>query len=143
MKIKIKRFDKSIPIPEYKTTGAACMDMYVRTNTSIAPNSYGYLPLNVAIEVPSDHWILLAARSSLHKRGLIPANGIGIIDSDYNGDSDEISLVVFNTTSEPVVIEKSTRVAQIMIVRLDRPEISEVTQLGNENRGGFGTTGNK
>jgi len=143
MKIKIKRFDKSIPLPEYKTEGAACMDMYIREDTKIEPNSFGYLPLNVALEVPKGHWVMLAARSSLHKLGIIPANGIGVMDSDYNGDGDEYKLVVYNTKSEPVTIEKGSRVAQIMIATLERAELEEVLNLKNTDRGGFGSTGLK
>ncbi len=143
MKIKIKRFDKSIPLPEYKTEGAACMDMYLREDTVLEPNTIGYLPLNVAIEIPKNYWVMLAARSSLHKLGLIPANGIGVIDSDFNGDGDEYKLIVFNTKPVRVKVEKGSRVAQILICSLEKAEVEEVDLLNNSDRGGLGTTGLK
>ncbi len=143
MKIKIKRFDKTIPLPEYKTTGSVCMDMYSRENVTVAANSFGYIPLNVAIEVPKNYWVMLTARSSLHKMGLIPANGIGVGDLDFSGDGDEYKLIVYNTSKNDVTIEKATRVAQIMVVRYEKTTLSEVQKLKNENRGGIGSTGTK
>ena len=132
MKIKIKRFDKSIPLPEYKTKGAACVDLYAREDVTIPP-----------VEVPEACWVLLAARSSTHKLGLIPANGIGIGDSDFNGDNDEYKLIVYNVKKDPVTVEKGTRVAQISVVNYEKVELEEVDSLGNADRGGIGSTGSK
>ncbi|KKS30532.1 hypothetical protein A2380_01600 [candidate division WWE3 bacterium RIFOXYB1_FULL_43_24] len=143
MKIKIKRFDKSIPLPEYKTKGAACVDLYAREDVTIPPGELGYIPLNVAVEVPETCWVLLAARSSTHKLGLIPANGIGIGDSDFNGDNDEYKLIVYNVKKDPVTVEKGTRVAQISVVNYEKVELEEVDSLGNADRGGIGSTGSK
>ena len=143
MKIKIKRFDKSLPLPEYKTDGAACFDLYTREDTTIKAKSLGYIPLNVAIEVPQGTFILLAARSSTHKLGLIPANGIGIGDEDFCGDNDEYSLIVYNIKDEDVLIKKGDRVAQMMVLDVKRVEIEEVEKLGNKDRGGIGSTGLK
>jgi len=143
MKIKIKRFDKSIPLPEYKTKGAACMDLAARGTTTIQPHGLGYIPLNVALEIPQGCWVLLAARSSTHKLGLIPANGIGIGDSDFIGDNDEYKLIVYNVTDAPVTVEKGTRVAQISVVNYEKMELEEVNSLGNADRSGIGSTGSK
>jgi len=141
MKIKIKRFDKSLPLPSYKTPGAACLDMYSRETVTIEPQTLGYIPLNVALEIPEGSWVMLAARSSTHKLGLMPANGIGIGDHDFSGDNDEYKLIVYNILKTPVTIEKGSRVAQIMVVNYERVELEDVDQLTNPNRGGLGTTG--
>lgn len=143
MKIKIKRFDKSLPLPEYKTEGAACMDLYSRENTVIPPHSFGRVPLNVAMEIPKGTFVLLVARSSAHKLGLLPSNGVGIGDEDYKGDSDEYNFLVYNVTDSDVLVEKGSRIAQMMILDLHKVEIEEVDKLGNEDRGGIGSTGLK
>lgn len=141
IQLKIKRFDKSLPMPAYKTKGAAGMDLSAREDTEIKSHSIGYIPLNVAMEIPEGHWVLLAARSSTHKMGLIPANGIGVGDWDFRGDNDEYKLIVFNYTKEKVIVKKGTRVAQMIVTKFDRVEIQEVEQLQNPDRGGIGSTG--
>lgn len=141
MQVKIKRFDKNLPLPSYKTKGAAAMDLAARQATTIPAQSVGYIPLNIALQIPDDHFVLIAARSSLHKRGLLVANGIGIGDHDYCGDNDEYLLAVFNFTQQEVVIEKGERVAQMMVLKRKPVELSEATYFDTADRGGFGSTG--
>lgn len=143
MKIHIKRFDKSLPLPEYKTKGAAAFDLCARLDTNIPPGSIGYIPLNIALQLPNDHWALLAARSSLHKRGLMPANGIGVGDHDYRGDNDEYTAAVYNFTNQEVLIEKGERVAQMIILPRERVDLIEKDHFNTKDRGGFGSTGRK
>ena len=143
MKIQIKRFDKSLPLPEYKTKGAAALDLYSREEITIKAGEVGYAPLNVAIKLPKDHWALIAARSSLHKEGLMMANGIGVGDSDYCGDDDEYKAALFNFSKKDATIEKGQRIAQLLVLPIERMEVEEVEKLEDENRGGFGTTGKK
>ena len=141
MNVHIKRFDTSLPIPEYKTAGAAGFDLSAREAQIVPPRTIAYVPLNVAIEPPVGYFVLLAARSSLHKRGLMSANGIGIIDRDYSGNTDEYIAVLYNYTDNDVVIEKGDRLMQGVFVPHVRGEWEEVEDMGNSNRGGFGTTG--
>jgi dUTP pyrophosphatase len=143
MKIKIKRFDKSLPLPEYKTKGAAALDLYSRKEIVIKAGEVGYAPLNVAIKLPKDHWALIAARSSLHKEGLMMANGIGVGDSDYCGNDDEYRAALFNFSKKDTTVEKGQRIAQLLVLPIERMEIEEVEKLVGENRGGFGSTGKK
>ncbi len=143
MTIKIKRFDKSLPLPEYKTEGAACMDLYTREDTVIPSHSFGRVPLNVAMEIPQGTFVLLAARSSAHKLGLLPSNGVGIGDEDFMGDNDEYNFLVYNVTDKDVVVEKGSRIAQMMVLDVKRVVIEEVGKLGNRDRGGVGSTGLK
>lgn len=141
MKIRVKRFDKDLPLPEYKTAGAAAMDCYVREQIIVEPKGVAYVSLNVALKPPRGHFVLLVARSSLHKRGLVLANGIGIGDEDFSGETDEYKAALYNLTDTPVQIEKGERLAQMMVLPFDRIEWKEVDSLDMESRGGFGTTG--
>ena len=142
MKVKIKRFDKSLPLPVYKTAGAAALDLASREEQSIKAGEVAYLSLNIALQVPKDSFVLVAARSSLHKRGVFLVNGIGIGDSDYCGSDDEYHAAVYNFTKETVVIKKGERVAQMMVLKREKVEWEEHEDFSNQqNRGGFGSTG--
>lgn len=141
MSIPIRRFDTTLPLPEYKTEGAAAMDLCARERVVIPARGTGVVPLNVAVQLPPGHFALLAARSSLWKRGLLLANGIGILDEDYAGDEDEYKAALLNFTDEEVIIEKGERIVQVVILPYDRVSWQEVASLGNPSRGGFGTTG--
>jgi dUTP pyrophosphatase len=143
MKIKIKRFDKTLPLPAKQTAGAAAFDLAAREEVVIAPGTVGYVPLNIAVETPPGHFLLVAARSSTHKKGLMMGNGIGIIDPDFSGDEDEVKAVCYNFTAAPVVVEKGFRIAQGIFIPAPSFEWDEIDELPNKNRGGFGTTGNK
>jgi dUTP pyrophosphatase len=143
MKIKIKRFHKDLPLPEHKTAGAAAFDLTARDTVTIPPKSIGYVPLNVAMEIPADHFLFLAPRSSTHKKGLMPANGIGIVDPDFCGDCDEIKSAYYNFTDQPVLIERGERISQGMLVKFVRAEWEEVDMMNHKTRGGFGSTGDK
>jgi dUTP pyrophosphatase len=143
MKIKIKRFDKALPLPSKQTVGAAAFDLTAREEVIIAPGKVGYVPANIALETPLGYFLLVAARSSTHKKGLMLGNGIGIIDSDFSGDNDEIKVVCHNFTDQPVVVEKGFRIAQGIFLPVPAFEWDEVDELSNKDRGGFGSTGNK
>jgi dUTP pyrophosphatase len=140
-KIHIRRIDKNIPLPEYKTLGAAGFDLSARVRIVFPARTVGYVPLNVAIAPPEGYFVLLAARSSLHKRGLMSANGLGIIDGDYSGNDDEYTAVLYNFTDKEVVIEAGDRIMQGVFIPYTHGEWEEVEDMGNNNRGGFGTTG--
>lgn len=141
MKITLKLFDQSLPVPEYKSTGAAAIDLYSRLEMTIAAGAVGYVPLNVALQLPPDHFVLLSARSSLHKKGLLMANGVGIGDYDYRGDGDEYMAALYNYTDKPVSIERGERLVQFMVLPRPSIQLEIVEQLTAENRGGFGSTG--
>ena len=143
IQVKIKRFDKEIPLPEAKTERAAAFDLYARVAVEIPPKEYKYVPLNVAVETPQNCFLLLVARSSTHKKGLIMANGIGIGDPDFSGDNDEYNAVYYNFTDKPVLVEKGERIAQGIIVKREAIQWEEVESMQNKTRGGWGTTGNK
>lgn len=143
MKIRIKRFDKDMSLPARQTAGAAAFDLTARESVTIEPGKIGYVSLNVAIETPPGYFLMIAARSSTPKRGLMKANGIGIIDPDFSGDGDEIKSTYYNFTEAPVTIEKGERIAQGVFIPILGFEWDEVDAMANKDRGGFGTTGAK
>ena len=142
-KIRIKRFDKNLPLPEYKTAGAAGFDLTARETTKIEPGTVGYVPVNVAVETPKDCFLVVAARGSTHKSGVLPVHGIGIGDSDFRGDNDEYKIPLLNFTKKSVRIERGTRIGQGIFVKFIKAEWEEVNRMKSKNRGGFGSTGKK
>lgn len=143
LQLKVKRFDTNLPLPAYKSPRAAALDLYARETVVVAPQSLVLVPLNVALQVPPNHWVLLVARSSLCKRGLLVANGVGVGDEDFCGDNDEYHAPIYNLTTAPVTIEKGDRIVQMIIMPREPVEITEVTHLNMADRGGFGSTGRK
>ncbi len=141
MEVNIKRFDKEIPLPEFKTENAAAFDLHARIVVEIPAREFKYIPLNVAVQTPPGYFLLLVARSSTHKKGIWMANGIGIGDPDYSGDGDEYSAVYYNFTDKPVLVEKGERIAQGLIVKREAVVWQEVNAMSNKTRGGWGTTG--
>ena len=141
MQIRIKRIDKSIPLPEYKTAGSAGFDLSSRERVEIPARGLVFLPLNIILELPPGKMLLVAARSSLPKKGLLLANGVGIGDSDFSGPDDEYRALVHNFTDTPVSVEKGERIAQGIIVDIENAEFTEVDEVAKVSRGGFGSTG--
>lgn len=143
MKVKIKRVDTSLPLPEYKTAGAVGVDLYARITTKIKPHAFEKIPANVIIQTPPGCMFLLAFRSSTpFKRGLVPANGVGIGDQDFCGEGDEYHIAVYNTTSKSVTIDRGERIAQGIFVPIEKVEWQEVATMKKPTRGGFGSTDN-
>lgn len=143
MKIRIKLFDKELPAPEYKSERAAALDLYARSTVTIQPGEVGMVPLNIALELPKNHWVLMAARSSLHKKGLMMANGIGVGDEDYCGDNDEYRAALLNYTKQAVTVERGERIVQMIVMQREPIELELVEKLEGKDRGGFGSTGTK
>lgn len=143
IKVQIKLFDQSLPLPEYKSSGAAALDLYSRLDLQVEPKQVIYVPLNIALQIPNDHFVLLSARSSLHKKGLMMANGIGIGDYDYRGDGDEYLAALYNFSDQVVKIEKGERLVQMLILKRPEIELEQLAVLPADNRGGFGSTGRK
>ena len=141
MDVKIIRVDKTLPLPEYHTTGAVAFDLYSRVDAELEPNEIKLLPSNFIIEVPEGHALIIAARSSTYKKGLRLTNSIGVIDQDYHGPNDEIHLAIYNYTDEKVLIPKGERIAQGLIIPVTKANWQEVDVIKETSRGGFGSTG--
>lgn len=142
MKIRIYKKDTTVPLPAYQTAGSVAFDLSPSEDMTIPPGEIRLIPTGLVICTPPDHMFIIAARSSTPlKKGLVLANGIGIIDQDYCGPDDEIRLQVRNFTDKPVEIKKGDRLAQGLFLQLDRVEWEEVATLPEKSRGGFGSTG--
>lgn len=140
MRVKIKRVDKTLPLPEYHTAGAVAFDLYSRTDVIIQPKTLERLPTNIILETPKGYMLEIKDRSStLKKKGLLVSTGF--IDNDYCGDSDEILLQVYNLTDKEVIVEKGERLGQGVFIKIELAEWQETDSMNNDNRGGFGSTG--
>jgi dUTP pyrophosphatase len=143
MKIDIKRIDKTLPLPKYETMGSAAFDLYSRVDITIKPFTPTIVPTNFIIKTPPGYFLMLASRSSTPlKKGLMVANGIGVVDEDYCGDTDEIGLQVLNFTKQDVELKKGDRIGQALFVKIEKAEkFDEKDTMDNKSRGGFGSTG--
>lgn len=140
MHVTVRRIDTTLPLPKYETPGAVAFDLICRTTATVAPKTVALLPSNVVVVVPEGFALLLNSRSSTaRKRGLLVP--LGIIDQDYAGQDDELLLQVLNFLDVPVTVERGERIGQALLVKIERAEWNEVTQLAAPSRGGFGTTG--
>lgn len=142
MKVRIKRIDKDLPLPEYHTSGAVAFDVTARTTVILPPQSVERIPVNIVVEIPKGYMLFLKDRSSTaKKKGLICT--AGFIDQDFCGDEDELQLQFYNFQNQPVTVERGERLGQAAFVRIDIAEWEEVGTMNKANRGGFGTSDQK
>ena len=139
--IRFRRLDASVPIPEYKTVGAAGFDIAVNESATLAPRERRLFGTGLVIAVPKEHVLLIAPRSSNAKKGILLGNGIGIIDEDYCGPTDELKLALMNVGDTPYTIEKGERIAQGLFIPVVKGVFEETLGSEGTSRGGFGTTG--
>ena len=142
-KISVKLLRPSARIPTYGTEASAGADLYacMQDKVEVGPGQSVMIPTGIAMEIPKGYAGLVFARSSMGaKRGLAPANKVGVIDSDYRG---EIRVVLHNHSGEPQSVEPGERVAQLLIVPVFTPGFQEAEILSDTSRGagGFGSTG--
>ena len=141
--IHVKLLRHGAHLPTYGSLEAAGADLYacLEESVTIAPGETVFIPTGIALEVPKGCAGLVYARSSLGtKRGLAPANKVGVIDSDYRG---EIRVVLYNHGSVPQTIENGERIAQFIITPVLTPSYTWAEELSQTDRasGGFGSTG--
>ncbi len=141
--IPVKKLRQNALLPTYGSSGAAGADLYACLDESVvvAAGQTAWIPTGLAMEIPQGFAGFVYARSGLAcKRGLAPANKVGVIDSDYRG---EITVVVYNHSGKAQTIAHGERVAQLVIARVDTPAFVQVQSLSDTQRGegGFGSTG--
>lgn len=141
--IAVKKLRENALLPTYGSPEAAGADLYacLEAPVTIAPGETVFIPTGLAMEVPKGCAGLIYARSSLGtKRGLAPANKVGVIDSDYRG---EVSVALHNHSAAPQVINPQDRIAQLLITPVLTPPYEEAEELTDTQRGagGFGSTG--
>lgn len=143
MKIRIKKIDERAIIPTYGSKYSAGADLYAILDSAveIAPHETLFIHTGISIEIPEGYCGLVFARSSMGaKRGLAPANKVGVIDADYRG---EIMVALHNHSEKIATVDPGERIAQLAIVPFLKAEFEESDELSDTVRGsgGFGSTG--
>lgn len=129
-------------MPSYQTAGAAGFDLAASADVTVAPGAIVLVPTGLVVEVPVGHFLAIFARSSTPlKKGLIVANGVGVLDSDYCGPTDELKIQVMNVTQAPVDIRTGDRLAQGVVMPYARVDLEDGDGAIAPSRGGFGSTG--
>ena len=141
--VRVKKLHPNAQLPTYGSEFAAGADLYacLEEAVTIQPGETFWVPTGIALEVPVGCAGLVYARSSLGaKRGLAPANKVGVVDSDYRG---EVRVVLLNHSKEPQTVQPGERVAQFVITPVLTPTYVEAEELDDTSRGagGFGSTG--
>ena len=141
--IRVKKLHPNATLPTYGSADAVGADLYacLEEAVTIQPGEVYWVPTGIALEIPIGCAGLVYARSSMGaKRGLAPANKVGVIDPDYRG---EIKVVLLNHSKEPQILQPGERVAQFVITPVLTPSYEAVEELVETARGagGFGSTG--
>ena len=145
MKIRIKKLNEKAIVPTYGSEYSAGADLYALLDEAIEikPHQTVFVHTGISVEIPEGYCGLVFARSSMGaKRGLAPANKVGVIDADYRG---EIMVALHNHSEITATVESGERVAQLAIVPFLKAEFEESDELSDTVRGagGFGSTGTK
>jgi dUTP pyrophosphatase len=142
MRVRIKRVRPHVALPRYESAAAAAFDLSAAEDVTIQPGEVVLVPTGLVIEVPAGMFLGIFARSSTPlRRGLLVANGVGIVDPDYCGPADEVKIAALNFTSAPVTVVRGDRLAQGIFIPAPRVSWEEVDELRAPSRGGFGATG--
>ena len=145
VKILIKKTNKEVITPKYKTDGSSGVDLsaFLEKKVIIKPNSSELIPTGLQVAIPEELEIQIRPRSGLAaKESIGVLNSPGTIDSDYRG---ELKIILFNHGKEDFIINNGDRIAQMVLVPIVKMEFEEVDSLPNTVRGqgGFGSTGKK
>lgn len=143
--VRIKKLDENAIIPTYGSEFAAGADLYACTGETVTinPHETKLIHTGIAMEIPIGYAGLIYARSGIaSKRGLAPANKVGVVDSDYRG---ELMVALHNHSSEPQSIDNGERIAQLVIAPYVVADFVLSDELDDTQRGegGFGSTGKK
>ena len=144
-KIAVKKLDERAVLPTYGSEFAAGADLYAVTDGEVtfAPGETKLIRTGLAMEIPEGYAGLIYARSGLaSKRGLAPANKVGVVDSDYRG---EVMVALHNHSNVEQKIAAGERIAQLVVAPFLKASFEEADELGDTVRGegGFGSTGTK
>lgn len=142
-KVAVKKLREGAILPTFGSAQAAGADLYacLERDVTIAPGETAFIPTGLAMELPRGYAGLIYARSGLAcKRGLAPANKVGVVDSDYRG---EFIVALHNHGAQPQTVAHGERIAQLVVTPVLIPEYVEVERLSETDRGagGFGSTG--
>ncbi len=143
--VNYTRSSDSAGIPEYATDGAAGADIRADLDASVTldPGKRALIPTGLCVAIPEGYAGIVCARSGLAiKHGIALSNGVGVIDSDYTG---ELRVGLINLSDTPYTIENGERIAQLIIIKVERAHFLQVKSLARTERGdgGFGSTGRR
>jgi len=143
VKILVKKFDKNIELPSYKTSGASGMDLiaFIKKKITISPYNKATIPTGISLVIPKNYEVQIRPRSGLAaKKGISVLNTPGTIDSDYRG---EIKIILINFSKKPFIVKSGDRIAQMILCPVAKIKLKEVKNLPKTPRGkaGFGSTG--
>ena len=143
VKILVKKFDKDIKLPTYKTSGSSGMDLvaYIENKITIDPGATSIIPTGIAVAIPKNYEIQIRPRSGLASKNSISVlNTPGTIDSDYRG---EIKIILINLSKKSFIVKSGDRVAQMILCPIAKGKLKEVKNLPKtvRGKGGFGSTG--
>jgi len=142
MRIRIHRLSASVSLPRYESEQAAAFDLAASEDATIEPGQVALVPTGLVIEVPAGMFLAIFARSSTPlKRGLMVANGVGVVDPDYCGPADEVRIALLNFTAQPVQVSAGDRLAQGILLPAARVVWEETAMGKTDSRGGVGSTG--
>jgi dUTP pyrophosphatase len=141
MRLTVTRLRPSVSLPVYSSPGAAGFDLAAADDVEIGPGEIKLVATGLVVAVPDGYFLAIFARSSTpFKRGLVVANGVGVLDADYCGPTDELKIQLLNITREPVSIKAGDRLAQGIVLQAPRVEFVDGAARA-PSRGGFGSTG--
>lgn len=153
LEVKVKYFKGATKLE--KIVKGDWIDVYAREEVILDKNDFALVPLGFAMQLPKGYEAHLAPRSStFEKWGITQTNGVGVIDESYCGDGDEWKMPVYcletrhtmdtkNGTVQRTIIRKGDKIGQFRLMKkMEEVKFTEVASLGNEDRGGFGSTGN-
>lgn len=143
--VAVKKLNPKAVLPTYGSEYAAGADLYacIEQSETFQPGETKLIPTGLAMEIPVGYAGLIYARSGLaSKKGLAPANKVGVVDADYRG---EIMVALHNHSNSPASIEPQERIAQLVITPYLTANFQETAALSDTIRGegGFGSTGHK
>ena len=143
VKILVKKFNKNIKLPTYKTSGSSGMDLvaYIKNKITINPGKTAMIPTGIAVAIPKNYEIQIRPRSGLAaKKGISVLNTPGTVDADYRG---EIKIILINLSKKLFVVKSGDRIAQMVLCPIAKGKFKTVKKLPRTIRGGggFGSTG--
>lgn len=140
MQVKIKKLHPDCVLPQYQTEFSAGCDLHAIEETTVQPFETKLIGTGFAVELPNGFGGFIFARSGMAlKRGLAPANKVGVVDSDYRG---EVKVAIYNHSNTAQTIAKGERIAQFVIMPIYQAQFVE-DDISSTDRGagGFGSTG--
>ena len=143
LEILVKKFDKNIKLPDYKTSGSSGMDLvaYIKNKVTINSGKTAIIPTGIAVAIPKNYEIQIRPRSGLAaKKCITVLNTPGTIDADYRG---EIKIILINLSKKSFVVKSGDRIAQMILCPVAKGRLKEVKNLPKtvRGKGGFGSTG--